>query len=109
MHGASGSKISSLIEELDQTRADLIVSEKLAKSAEINLSLQNAQHKREMSDLQRQLVTLQSQADLQAAISELEERNNEMEELLRNKCAEIEGNDDRTLEYVPPATQSPYY
>jgi len=100
MDGVSGSKISSLTEELSQARANLVVSAKSAKTAEINLSLQNAQHKREMSDLQGQLATLRSQPDLQAAISELEERNNEMDELLRKKCEEIEENDDRALEYV---------
>ena len=100
MDEASRSKIFSLTEDLDQARANLVTSEKSTKAAEINLSLQNAQHKREMSDLQRQLATLQSQPDLQAAISELEERNNAMEDLLRSKCAEIEANDDHALEYV---------
>ena len=66
--------------------------------AEANLSLQNAQFKRETADLQKQLTVLRSRPDLQSAVAELEERNNEMEELLRSKCAEIEENDDRALE-----------
>jgi myosin protein heavy chain len=53
-----------------------------------------------MADLQRELQLLRSQPNLSDIVCELEERNNEMEELLRNKCAEIEENDDRALEYV---------
>lgn len=79
---------------------DLAHSEKSAKAAEVNLSLQGAQHKREMADLQRELTLLRSQPNLRDAVAELEERNNEMEALLRTKCTEIEENDDRALEYV---------
>lgn len=53
-----------------------------------------------MADVQRELSSLRSQPNLQDALAELEERNNEMEELLRAKCTEIEENDDRALEYV---------
>jgi hypothetical protein len=74
--------------------------EKSAKAAEVNLSLQGAQHKRETADLQRELQVLRLQPNLSDIVVELEERNSEMEELLRNKCAEIEENDDRALEYV---------
>ncbi|KAG5638395.1 hypothetical protein H0H81_000291 [Sphagnurus paluster] len=96
----SEAKITSLTELLEHTQADLARSEKAAKAAEVNLSIQSAQHNREMSDLTRQLATLRAQPNLQKALSELEERNNEMEELLRNKCAEIEENDDRALEML---------
>jgi hypothetical protein len=85
---------------------DLARSEKSAKAAEVNLSLQGAQHKREMADLQRELSHLRSQPNLTDAVSELEERNNEMEALLRSKCTEIEENDDRALEYVPSSCAS---
>ncbi|RDB28366.1 hypothetical protein Hypma_015870 [Hypsizygus marmoreus] len=96
----SQNKVIAVAEELGQTQADLARSDKAAKAAEVNLSLQSAQHKREMSDLHRQLAALQAQPNLQDALAELEERNNEMEELLRNKCAEIEENDDRALEML---------
>ncbi|KAF5385374.1 hypothetical protein D9615_001226 [Tricholomella constricta] len=96
----SEAKVVSSIEELEQTRADLARSEKTAKAAKMNLSLQGAQHKREMSDLNRQLTALQTQPNLKNILVELEERNNEMEELLRNKCTEIEENDDRALEML---------
>lgn len=83
-------------------------SEKSAKAAEVNLSLQGAQRKREMADLQRELTLLRTQPNLTDAVSELEERNNEMEELLRSKCIEIEENDDRALEYVRGSYISQY-
>ena len=72
--------------------------EKSSKAAEVNLSLQGAQHKREISGLQKEVDALRSKPDLAAALTALEESNNEMEELLRKKCAEIEENDDRVLE-----------
>jgi hypothetical protein len=64
----------------------------------VNLTLQSAQHKREMADLKRQLTILQSRPNLEHVVAELEDRNSEMEGLLRSKCAEIEENDDRSLE-----------
>jgi hypothetical protein len=76
----------------------LLSIEKSCKAAEVNLSLQSAQHKREMAELQKEVDALRSKPDLTAALIELEERNNEMEELMREKCAEIEENDDKVLE-----------
>jgi myosin protein heavy chain len=84
--------------DLERLRADLAGSEKACKAAEVNLSLQNAQHKRESSELRRELSVLRSRPNLEQAVTELEERNNEMEDLLRAKCTEIEENDDRVLE-----------
>lgn len=51
-----------------------------------------------MGELQKEVDGLRSKPDLASALVELEERNNEMEELLRKKCAEIEENDDKVLE-----------
>jgi hypothetical protein len=53
-----------------------------------------------MTELERELSAFRSMPNLEQALAELEERNSEMEELLRNKCVEIEENDDRALEYV---------
>ena len=53
-----------------------------------------------MTELERELSAFRSTPNLEQALAELEERNSEMEELLRNKCVEIEENDDRALEYV---------
>ena len=91
--------------DIERTKADLAYSEKSWKTAEVNLSLQNAQHKREMTELERELSAFRSMPNLEQALAELEERNSEMEELLRNKCVEIEENDDRALEYVFPISQ----
>ncbi|KAJ7492343.1 hypothetical protein FB451DRAFT_1021680 [Mycena latifolia] len=91
---------ASLTSDLEHVKSQHARAEKAGKAAEVNLSLQSAQHRREMSELQSQLAALQSQPDLGGVIAELEERNNEMEELLKNKCAEIEENDDRALEML---------
>jgi predicted nucleic acid-binding Zn-ribbon protein len=90
--------VTNLKGELERLRLELAHSEKACKAAEVNLSLQNAQHKRETSVLQREVSSLRRMPNLETALRELEERNNEMEELLRSKCAEIEANDDRVLE-----------
>ncbi|KAF7337491.1 Wd40 containing snare-dependent exocytosis protein [Mycena sanguinolenta] len=92
--------VASLTSDLEQAKAQYARAEKAGKAAEVNLSLQNAQHRREMAEVQKQLAALQSRPDLSSALADLEERNNEMEELLKNKCAEIEENDDRTLEML---------
>ncbi|KIK70615.1 hypothetical protein GYMLUDRAFT_104768, partial [Collybiopsis luxurians FD-317 M1] len=86
--------IANLRAELQQVNDHLTKVEKACNTAEINLSLQNAQHKRELSQLHRELESWKERPNLEQAISELEERNNEMEELLRKKCEEIEENDD---------------
>ncbi|KAJ7161292.1 hypothetical protein C8R43DRAFT_1175467 [Mycena crocata] len=91
---------TSLTSDLENTKAQLARAEKTGKASEVNLSLQSAQHRRETAELQRQLTAFQSQPDLGGVIADLEERNNEMEELLKNKCAEIEENDDRALEML---------
>jgi len=90
--------VTSLKEDVEHLRLELSHSEKACKAAEVNLSLQNAQHKRETSELQRQVTSLRRVPNFEMALQELEERNNEMEELLRSKCVEIEANDDRVLE-----------
>ena len=64
------------------------------------MSLLTAQHKRELADIQRELDRLRSNGNPERVIAELEERNRDMEQLLKQKCAEIEENDDRALEYV---------
>ncbi|KAG6868339.1 hypothetical protein C0993_004830 [Termitomyces sp. T159_Od127] len=92
--------IASHANELEQVRVDLARAEKAVNTAEVNLSLQGVQHKGEKSDLDRQLAALRAQPNLQSALAELEERNDEMEELLRKKCVEIEENDDRALELL---------
>lgn len=66
----------------------------------MSLSLQTAQYERTMSNLNRELAALRSQPNLEETVTQLQARNDEMDELLRSKCAEIEENDDRFIEYV---------
>ncbi|KAF5352735.1 hypothetical protein D9756_005910 [Leucocoprinus leucothites] len=94
------SSLETLKKKLSSAQAELSRAETTAKTSEVNLSLQSAQFKRELAKLQDKLVALESKRNLEDALSELEERNNEMEELLRTKCAEIEENDDRALEML---------
>ncbi|KAH7930915.1 hypothetical protein BV22DRAFT_1053449 [Leucogyrophana mollusca] len=89
---------SSLKDALEEARMNLAQSEKSGKAAEINLALQGAQHEQILSVLRRELASLQSQPNLQDALIDLEERNREMDELLKSKCAEIEDYDDKILE-----------
>lgn len=96
----SETNISTLASRLEDKDAKLATAERSYKSAEVNLSLQEAQHNREVSQLQRELNALKARPDLTAVTEELEQRNTEMEELLREKCREIEENDDRSLEWV---------
>ncbi|SJL06365.1 uncharacterized protein ARMOST_09701 [Armillaria ostoyae] len=103
--------LESQVKELEQTvktietdnercRALLTRAEKAASTAEVSLSMQNSHHKREIAEMQRELAAFKTKPNLDTVIAHLEERNNEMEELLRAKCAEIEENDDRTLDML---------
>ncbi|EKM61630.1 uncharacterized protein PHACADRAFT_84405 [Phanerochaete carnosa HHB-10118-sp] len=88
---------ATLKEQVDKTRADYIRAEKEAKTAEINLSLQAVQHEKIVSGLRNEIETLQETSKLAEAVEELREQNQEMENLLKAKCLEIEENDDRFI------------
>ncbi|KAL0576713.1 hypothetical protein V5O48_005280 [Marasmius crinis-equi] len=88
--------ISTLETELEKTRNNLALVEKAHNAAEIKLNMQNSHQKR----LDQELAALKARPKLEQALAELEERNNEMEELLRKKCAEIEQNDDRVIDML---------
>lgn len=77
---------------------EITVREQTAKDAELSLHLQNAAHKHEVTSLRAEIEASQPRPILERALAELEQRNKEMEELLRKKCTEIEENDDRSLE-----------
>ncbi|KAH7910446.1 hypothetical protein BJ138DRAFT_1065179 [Hygrophoropsis aurantiaca] len=89
---------SSLKTALEQMRLNLAQSEKSGKAAEINLALQAAQHEQIISALRRELTSIRSQPNLQDIVSDLEEKNQELDDLLKSKCAEIEDYDDRILD-----------
>ncbi|KAF5323386.1 hypothetical protein D9611_005608 [Ephemerocybe angulata] len=92
--------ISTLKEDIVEIQGRLNAAEQASAKATLNVSLLTAQHKRELTDAQRELERLRSKSNLEQITAELEERNQEMEELLKQKCAEIEENDDRALEML---------
>ncbi|KAF5368578.1 hypothetical protein D9758_002180 [Tetrapyrgos nigripes] len=92
--------ISSLRSEIQQTTERLARVEKASSSAEVNLTLQTGHHKREVSQLQQEIKSLKSKPNFEPVVRELEERINEMEELLKRKCEEIEKHDDQTYEIM---------
>ncbi|KAF9225536.1 hypothetical protein BS17DRAFT_751415 [Gyrodon lividus] len=94
----SESVCTSLKGGLQQLQLSLAESEKAGQVAELNLALQATQHEKILSALRRELASLQSGPDLRTALAELEERNREMDDLLKTKCHEIEEYDDRILE-----------
>lgn len=73
-------------------------SEKTGKAAEISLSLQKAQHDQDLSLLRRELEAYRSAPKLDAMVADLQEKNERLETLLREKCEEIENNDDQWIE-----------
>lgn len=87
-----------LKERLQQSGSSLAESEKACKAAEFNLTLQTTQHEKVVTALRREIASLQSGPELHAALADLEEKNREMDDLLRVKCQEIEEYDDRILE-----------
>lgn len=89
-------------ETINTTKQELSRSEKSGKEAEINLSLQNVRHEQVVAGLRRELATLKANPRLDEVVAELKERNREMDELLKGKCAEIEANDDHVLQCVLP-------
>ncbi|GJE89619.1 hypothetical protein PsYK624_057230 [Phanerochaete sordida] len=91
---------AALKEQVEKARADYTRSEKEAKAAEISLSLQAVQHEKIVRDLRNELESLQESSKLAETVEELREQNQEMEDLLKAKCLEIEENDDRFIELI---------
>lgn len=87
-----------LKESLKRLELSLAVSEKAGKAAEFNLTLQTTQHEKVVAALRHEIASLQSRPELRSALADLEEKNREMDDLLRAKCQEIEEYDDRILE-----------
>lgn len=85
---------TTLKTNLSDTQLELTHAEKATKAAEMQISALNSR----LSKLQDKLTSLEPRHSLEEALANLEEKNNEMEELLKAKCAEIEENDDRALE-----------
>ncbi|KAI5997970.1 hypothetical protein EDD15DRAFT_2363805 [Pisolithus albus] len=94
----SESTCVALQNALQECQSNLAQSEKAGKAAELGLALQSTQHEKVVAAFRHELASLRSGPDLHAALAELEEKNREMDDLLRAKCAEIEGYDDQILE-----------
>ncbi|KAH6917034.1 hypothetical protein BKA70DRAFT_1486238 [Coprinopsis sp. MPI-PUGE-AT-0042] len=92
--------ISALKADLCKLEGELARTEQLNAKTNLSLSLAAAQHKRETTELHRELENLRSRSNLEQVIVDLEERNQEMDALLRQKCTEIEENDDKALELL---------
>ena len=92
--------MQTLKKHLEDSHASQVQWEKTAKSTEIKLDLQVAQHNKAVESLQKKIEALQGTAHLADKIADLEEKNAEMDELLRAKCQEIEENDDRFIKWV---------
>ncbi|TRM66267.1 hypothetical protein BD626DRAFT_487248 [Schizophyllum amplum] len=93
-------KLNAHKRELDSLTASLSEKTSELNKVNIDLSLERAGQQREIAALRHDIEALRSKPDMEAALAELEERNVEMEEMLRKKCAEIESNDDRALEMM---------
>ncbi|KAI5118053.1 hypothetical protein M0805_005900 [Coniferiporia weirii] len=101
---SNGKELSALRDELARVRETLSESQKSGKTAEMNLLLIGQQHERAVSSLQAQLKEHEKHGaraqELQSIISEMKEQINEMDSLLRAKCAEIEDNDDKFIQLL---------
>lgn len=92
--------LETVKKQLEETHANQVQWEKTAKSAEVKLDLQVAQHNKAVETLRKELAALQETAKLEDTVADLQDRNTEMEELLKAKCQEIEENDDRFIKSV---------
>lgn len=90
-------EISELGGRLAALRKDYAALEQESSGIELQLSLKDAQHKESLAALQRELDVLREKPSLEAHLQELQERYDEMEEDLKEKCAEIERTDDKYL------------
>lgn len=78
-------------------RKDHATLEQESSGIELQLSIKDAQHKEAVTTLQRELDTLREKPRLEVRLQELQQRCDEMEEDLKEKCAEIERTDDKYL------------
>ncbi|KAJ3555467.1 hypothetical protein NM688_g2563 [Phlebia brevispora] len=97
---SSQSEAQALKKQIEDTRATQVEWEKAAKSAEVKLDLQVAQHNKTVASLRKELVALQETVKLEDTVADLQGKNAEMEELLKAKCQEIEENDDRFIKFL---------
>ncbi|KZT30973.1 hypothetical protein NEOLEDRAFT_1083593 [Neolentinus lepideus HHB14362 ss-1] len=92
--------LSSLREQLERLKSDLLRSEKAEKTAEMKLSLQSTEHGHVVASLKREIERLKSRPDFEAEAIELRGQIEQIDELLRSKSAEIEESDDKFIELL---------
>lgn len=95
--GCRTSEVSVFKQLLEDTRASQKEWEKTAKSAEVKLELQAVQHNKTVEDLRKDISALEASAKLVDTVADLQERNTELDDVLKAKCLEIEENDDRFI------------
>lgn len=88
----------SLQDKLNAIQTTLQQSEQAAQAAEIKYTFQMSQNEQTIASLRREVGALRGNSSIQETITELQEKNAEMERLLRAKCLEIEENDDKFIE-----------
>ncbi|KAF7311135.1 hypothetical protein HMN09_00657700 [Mycena chlorophos] len=93
-------QIANLSAEIDEGKVQLSRVDKERQAAQFNLNLLETKQRREVSELQRQVVALQAQPDLQTMVVDLEESNREKDELLVRKNAELEEYDERAIDIL---------
>ncbi|KAL5533866.1 hypothetical protein ACEPAG_326 [Sanghuangporus baumii] len=101
---SSGKELSELRSDLTRLREAFSQSEKSGKTAEMNLLLISQQNERTISSLRNQLKEHEKDAEriqkLQQIVGGAREQIGEMESLLKEKCAEIEENDDKFIQLL---------
>ncbi|KAL5519338.1 hypothetical protein ACEPAH_1021 [Sanghuangporus vaninii] len=101
---SNGRELSELRSDLSRLREVLSQSERSGKTAEMNLLLISQQNERTISSLRNQLKEHEKDAEriqkLQQIVGETKEQISEMESLLKEKCAEIEENDDKFIQLL---------
>ena len=90
---------------MERLREEAARFDEAAQTAEISLSFKTAQFEQKLAMMQRELKKQQGHRQCQETMSELTEKNEYLEEMLRMKSVEIEENDDRFIECVPETQQ----
>lgn len=105
--GFSEKKLAAITATLEETNQKLAESNKLAQTSSADLTMQVIRHQQEIDGLKKEIAVWEAKPRLDDMLSELEEKNNELEELLRAKSEEIDENDEKILEFVAPSLVSP--
>jgi uncharacterized protein YukE len=108
--GVSDNEALRFKPEVERLRGEVAKLDKAAQTAEISLSLKTTQYEQKLTMMQQELQQQQHQHQqahqqqshhqCEETISELNEKIEYLEEMLKMRSAEIEENDDRFIEYA---------